>query len=99
MWLGGKPTLSISTRTKKGNSWEVAELSVETPQETMVIRTDPAQGRWLADYLSRITEKADRSFLTREAEDDHQAAGLEDFGLFWDNKPVNGLWKAGLLRV
>jgi hypothetical protein len=99
VWLGGKPSLNITTRTKKGNSWEVAELSVETPQDTLVIRAEPSQGRWLADYLSRLTEKTDRSFLTREAEEDYQAAGLEDFGLFWDNKPVNGLWKAGLLRV
>jgi hypothetical protein len=46
-----------------------------------------------------MTEKPDRTFLTREAEEDYMAVGLEDFGLFWDNKPVNGLWKAGLLKV
>ena len=100
VWLGGKPQLNISTRTKKGNSWEVAELSFETPKETLVIRTDPAQGRWLADYLSRVTViNPERTFQTRDAEADYTTAGLEDFGLFWDNKPVNGLWKAGLLRV
>jgi hypothetical protein len=27
------------------------------------------------------------------------AAGLEDFDLFWDNKPINTLHKAGLLRI
>jgi hypothetical protein len=99
VWLGGRPQINISTRTKKGNSWEVAELSFETAKETLVIRTDPAQGRWLADYLSRVTENVDRTFMSRDAEADYAAAGLEDFGLFWDNKPVNGLWKAGLLRV
>jgi hypothetical protein len=26
-------------------------------------------------------------------------AGLEDFDLFWDNKPINTLHKAGLLRI
>ena len=25
-------------------------------------------------------------------------AGLDDFELFWDNKPVNGLYKFGLLN-
>lgn len=99
VWLGGNPQINISTRTKKGNSWDVAELSFETPKETLVIRTDPAQGRWLAGYLSRVTENVDRTFMSRDAEADYMAAGLEDFGLFWDNKPVNGLWKAGLLRV
>jgi hypothetical protein len=30
---------------------------------------------------------------------DYSAAGLEDFDLFWDNKPINTLNKAGLLRI
>jgi hypothetical protein len=29
----------------------------------------------------------------------YEAAGLEDFELFWDNKPVTTLYKAGLLRI
>jgi hypothetical protein len=31
--------------------------------------------------------------------DSYNAAGLEDFELFWDNKPVNTLYKAGLLML
>jgi hypothetical protein len=30
---------------------------------------------------------------------DYEAAGLEDFELFWDNKPMNTMRKAGLLVV
>ena len=30
---------------------------------------------------------------------DYERSGLEDFELFWDNKPVNTLYKAGLLQV
>jgi hypothetical protein len=30
---------------------------------------------------------------------DYTAAGLEDFDLFWDNKPINSLHKVGLLRI
>jgi hypothetical protein len=29
----------------------------------------------------------------------YKAAGLEDFELFWDNKPVNTLYKVGLLKL
>lgn len=99
VWIGGKPRIQMTTRTKKGNSWEVAELTFETVKDTLVIKTEAAPGRWLADYLTRITETPDRIFLTREAEEDFTTAGLEDFELFWENKPVNRLWKAGLLRV
>ena len=31
--------------------------------------------------------------------EDYEKSGLEDFELFWDNKPVNTLYKAGLLRL
>jgi hypothetical protein len=31
--------------------------------------------------------------------ENYEAAGLEDFELFWDNKPVNQLHKAGLLMI
>jgi hypothetical protein len=30
---------------------------------------------------------------------DYENAGLEDFELFWDNKPVTTLYKAGLLQL
>jgi len=35
----------------------------------------------------------------QEVKDSYEAAGLDDFELFWDNKPVNTLWKAGLLAL
>jgi hypothetical protein len=30
---------------------------------------------------------------------DYESAGLDDFELFWDNKPMNTMRKAGLLVV
>jgi hypothetical protein len=30
---------------------------------------------------------------------DYEATGLDDFELFWDNKPVNTLYKLGLLHL
>jgi len=33
----------------------------------------------------------------QEVKANYEAAGLEDFELFWDNKPVTSLYRAGLL--
>jgi hypothetical protein len=38
-------------------------------------------------------------FSIQAVKEDYTKAGLEDFELFWDNKPVNTLYKAGLLRI
>ena len=35
----------------------------------------------------------------QQVKDSFEAQGFDDFELFWDNKPVNGLWKFGLLKV
>jgi hypothetical protein len=34
-----------------------------------------------------------------EIKHSYTEAGLLDFELFWDNKPITGLYKAGLLRI
>jgi hypothetical protein len=35
----------------------------------------------------------------QEVKDNYDAAGLEYFELFWDNKPINTMNKLGLLRL
>jgi hypothetical protein len=35
----------------------------------------------------------------QEIKDDYEQQVLEDFELFWDNKPVSTLYKAGLLKL
>jgi hypothetical protein len=39
------------------------------------------------------------SLTLQQVKKDYEVAGFEDFELFWDNKPVNTLYKAGLLRL
>ena len=48
------------------------------------------RGQFAAAHGGRMHGPGDQRF---------EAAGLEDFELFWDNKPVNGLQKFGLLRL
>jgi hypothetical protein len=64
-----------------------------------VIRVDRKKGEWLAALLKGLSETAERTCTHREVMDNYAAAGLDDFGLFWDNKPVNTLFRAGLLRL
>jgi hypothetical protein len=35
----------------------------------------------------------------QELKTNYEAAGLDDFELFWDNKPVSTLHKVGLLQL
>ncbi len=99
LWLGHQPKVEFFTKSKKGNTWEMASLTFESKSETINIKTDQLQGRWLAEMLAAISTTPNRMTTVQEIKASYEAAGLEDFELFWDNKPVNGLYKAGLLRM
>lgn len=99
VWLGKSPQLQIVTKSKKGAQWELASLTFQSRQDSLEIRVDKAQGEWLAEILKKISLGAGKIATMQEIKMDYETAGLEDFELFWDNKPVNSLYKYGLLRL
>ena len=57
------------------------------------------QGNWLTGILQTTSIANPKTLTLQEVKTDYENAGLEDFELFWDNKPVNTLYKAGLLQL
>ncbi|MEN9570834.1 MAG: hypothetical protein RL172_2065 [Bacteroidota bacterium] len=98
IWLGTMPVTEISTKTKKGASWQQCSLVFETKQETITIKVNEPQGSWLAAMIAKLMEP-DKSYTLQHVKEDYEKNGWDDFELFWDNKPVNTLYKAGLLQV
>lgn len=99
IFIGNMPTCNIITKTKKGNSWQVAQLTFETKTETIEINIDEAQANWLLTMLSKLSVDNIKIYTLQEVKDDYEQNGLEDFELFWDNKPMNTLWKVELLQL
>ncbi len=99
VWLGNSIATEYFTQSKKGNQREMATLSFITKKDIQQVQVPKPQGDWLAATLQKITVANAKTYTLKEIEESYEAAGLEDFGLFWDNKPVNRLWKAGMLIV
>lgn len=99
IFIGNMPTCNVITKTKKGNSWQVAQLTFETKTESIEINIDEAQANWLLAMLSKLSVHNIKIYTLQEVKDDYEQNGLENFELFWDNKPMNTLWKVGLLSV
>jgi hypothetical protein len=99
IWLGNAPTVETIIKTKKGNQWEECSLIFETKKETITIKTHKEQGLWLATMLTHLSIQNNKIFTLQQVIENYEAAGLNDFELFWDNKPVNTLYKAGLLQL
>jgi radical SAM superfamily enzyme YgiQ (UPF0313 family) len=99
IFIGNPPKKEAIIKSKKGNQWELLSLSFETKKETIHIKVDKEQGEWLARILQFISISNPKTLTLQEVKKDYENAGLEDFELFWDNKPVNSLYKVGLLML
>ena len=99
IWLGVLPKTLLVQRSKKGAKWEELTMEFQTPSQKLSINVDPVKGAWLLHLLSKL-ELVNGNGMTYSAiKEDFQAAGLEGFELFWDNKPISTLYKAGLLQL
>jgi radical SAM superfamily enzyme YgiQ (UPF0313 family) len=97
VWIGNTPALEFFTKTKKGNSWEMASLTFQSKQTSLNIKVGQAEGKWLAGMLEKLSVFNLKMHTLQEVREDYEQAGLNDFPLFWDNKPVSTLYKMGLL--
>lgn len=99
VWLGKNAAVEYFTQSKKGNTREMANLSFTTKKDTQQVKVNKAQGDWLAGILPQLSVANLKTYTLQEVKESYEAAGLEDFELFWDNKPVSNLYKFGLLRL
>ncbi|WP_343695150.1 radical SAM protein [Flavobacterium sp.] len=98
VWLGGKPSVEIFTKSKKGRSWEMMSLTFHDKKESFTIQTSKEEGEWLIDILSKISISNTKNYTFQEVKNDFEnQASLEDFELFWYSKPINTLREFGLL--
>jgi len=99
IWLGKIPKSEIIQKSKKGSTWQVMILNFQTLKSNFSISVDPDKGAWLLKILPQLHIQNPHQLNIQTIKADYEKEGLEDFELFWDNKPVNTLYKAGLLRV
>lgn len=99
IFLGTVLKTEVISKSKKGNRWEELQISFVTKKDTITIQVDKAKGEWLVHLLAELSVQNEKQLTMQEIKDAYEKNGWDDFELFWDNKPVNNLYKAGLLRL
>jgi radical SAM superfamily enzyme YgiQ (UPF0313 family) len=99
IWMGVQPKSEIIQKSKKGSHWEVMSLVFQTRKTTFSINVEPDKGAWLLTIFPKLSIHNPVLLTMQMIKEDYERSGLENFELFWDNKPVNTLHKAGLLRL
>lgn len=97
MWLGNAPRLTISTQHKKGMQRNIATLTCSNGAKVCSITVPAEQGTWLATLLNNVHISNKLNWHYQQVMQDYEQAGLQDFELFWDNKPVIKLRDIGLV--
>jgi hypothetical protein len=97
VWLGGKPALHHFSKTKKGISFELVSLTFHDRRESFAIEMDSKNGEWLVSVLLKLSASEAKTYTFSEIKNDFEAAGLENFELFWHSRPIEKLKDFGLL--
>lgn len=99
VWLGKDAVTTAFIQSKKGNQREMLSMTFITKKDKYQVQLLKSQGDWFVEILKKLSVENSRTYTLAEVKESYEAAGLEDFELFWDNKPVNTMNKAGLLRL
>lgn len=98
VWLGGIPEMKISTKTKKGITYENAFINIHTKQDAVDIRLDVEIGEWLIQFITDL--KQQQKPVTFQQMKSKFEEDLEmDFDMFIYSKPAERLKEIALLIV
>jgi hypothetical protein len=97
-WLGATPKTLMITKSKKGKSWEMLQLTFHGKTEILKIALESNKGEWLVKILEQISIQNEKQLTFEQLKADFESR-FEDFELFWYSKPILSLRKHGLLSL
>jgi radical SAM superfamily enzyme YgiQ (UPF0313 family) len=99
VYLGGMPSVQYFNKMKKGKQLDLATLVFYDKKDTFSLQLSKEQSVWLLSILPKLMPNNEMLLTFKDVQADYEAAGLEEFELFWYNKPFNTLTDFGLLAL
>jgi hypothetical protein len=96
LWLGTKPLVIETSKTKKGQTYHTLQAMFHTTTETFTVTLDKDKGNWFLNRLDTLNPNNTQLPTFLELKKDFESQ-FEDFELFWFSKPVSVLREHGLL--
>jgi hypothetical protein len=96
LWLGTKPTVIETSKTKKGHTYHTLKLTFHSTINTLDIALDKDKGTWFLNKLDDLSALNQPTVTFNDLKKDFETH-FEDFELFWYSKPINILREHGLL--
>jgi hypothetical protein len=96
IWIGGTPITDNFTKSKKGNSWKMTQLTFHDRTETISIALEKDKADWLLKSLEILSVSNGKATTFSQLKEDFEKQ-FDDFELFWFSKPLQTLREFGLL--
>ncbi|MBN8641355.1 MAG: radical SAM protein [Flavobacteriales bacterium] len=96
VWIGGKPIESIFSKSKKGTTWEMMQLTFHEKTQSIDITLEKDKGEWLIKSLELISVSNDKLLTIAQLKESFETE-WDDFELFWFSKPIDKLRQFGLV--
>ncbi|AXO81563.1 radical SAM protein [Olleya aquimaris] len=96
VWLGHLPLIEERTKTKKGFTNYLLDLTFHDKTETLQLTLNKPEGEWLLSTLELLKPSSGKTLSFSTLKKDFET-NLENFELFWFSKPLQKLRDFGLL--
>ncbi|MBO0593138.1 radical SAM protein [Cellulophaga sp. E16_2] len=98
LWLGSLPQLEVTSKTKRGQSWELLKMTFHDRKKVTTISLEKETGEWLYQQLEKLQVQEERLISFGALKNDFEIH-FENFELFWFSKPLQTLKETGLLTL
>lgn len=98
VWLGGIPNLKMTTKTKKGITYENVMLEIHTKNEAVEIRVEKEIGEWIVQFIKDLKQNP-KIKTFQQMKSDFEEKLQMDFDVFIYSKPAEKLKESALLVV
>ena len=99
IWTSGKPLVEFFTKSKKGNTWEMATLTFHEKTNVFSINLEKNKAIWLLETIDEIALHKNNKVLNFNDLKSKFELNFDDFELFWYSKPIQTLRENGVILV
>ena len=96
VYLGQIPCVENYTKSKKGTSWQMMQMTFHSKNDTLEINLEANKATWLAQKLQQIYISNPSKTTFGQLKSDFEGQ-FEDFELFFYSKPILSIRTFGLL--
>ncbi len=97
VWIGGIVKYEEQAKFRKGKTVASGLLTIYTKQSAKKVSVQLLEGKWLCEVLNKITLSGNGKTLKLSQLKSDYEQYFENFGSFWESKPLEQLREIGLL--